>query len=312
MPKILHVSDTHILVTKRHDEYRQVFQKIYDIASQQEVTHIVHTGDLFHSKLQLTPECVSLAVEFLRNLSDIAPVYIIPGNHDCSLRNSKRLDSISPIIDAINSDRIHYFRNSGEYEHNGIVFGAFSMLDPDNYPKVSDKNKLNIALYHGSISGVVTDSGYVIAHGDCNVDIFENYDYALLGDIHQSNQKVDDEGKIRYCGSTVQQNFGETDDKGVLVWNIIDKNNFDVKHYRIPCPKPFVTLELNEDGTVPEWFKVSKGSRIRLTSTHNLSVDRVKNAIDVCKNIFKPESVTFVNKALTNKENLQKVSNLSP
>ena len=311
MPKILHVSDTHVLLNKRHDEYREVFQQIYDLARKQQVTHIVHTGDLFHSKLQLTPECVSLAVEFLRNLADIAPVYMICGNHDLSLKSTKRLDSITPIIEAIKSDRIHYFRNSGEYNFEDVTFGAFSMLDPDNYPQVSDPTKINIALYHGSISGVVTDSGYIISHGDCDVSIFKNYDYALLGDIHISNQKVDDEGRVRYAGSTIQQNFAEDINKGVLIWDIKDKNNFIVTEHLFACPKPFITLDLDNEGRFEEWRKLPPQSRIRLQTFYNLTADRVKNALDAVKSKYRPESVTFVSKALTNKENLAKVSNLS-
>ena len=44
-----------------------------------------------------------------------------------------------------------------------------------------------------------------------------------MGDIHKTNQILDTEGRVRYCGSTVQQNFGETNDKGFLIWEIEDK-----------------------------------------------------------------------------------------
>ena len=40
------------------------------------------------------------------------------------------------------------------------------------------------------------------------------FDYGFLGDIHKTNQVLDHAGHIRYCGSTVQQNHGETNDKG--------------------------------------------------------------------------------------------------
>ena len=106
MPKIAHISDTHIPTIKRHDEYRQVFEQIYTKLREEKVDYIVHTGDLFHTKLQLTPESVTLAVEFLKNLGSIAPVYIIAGNHDTNLRNNRRLDSISPIVEAISNNWI--------------------------------------------------------------------------------------------------------------------------------------------------------------------------------------------------------------
>ena len=47
----------------------------------------------------------------------------------------------------------------------------------------------------------------------------------MLGDIHKT-QQLDKEGRIWYAGSTVQQNFGESLDKGYLLWDIEDRDNF--------------------------------------------------------------------------------------
>lgn len=314
MLRIAHISDTHIPTIKRHDEYRQVFEQIYNKLREEKPSYIVHTGDLFHTKLQLTPESVTLAVEFLKNLGSIAPTFIIAGNHDTNLRNNKRLDSISPIVDAIGDSNITYFRGSGTHYYKDVVFNVLSIFDRENWVSFADAQPTSrpvIALFHGSIKGVITDTGYVIEHGDSDVEIFRGHDYALLGDIHLTNQKVDDEGRIRYAGSTVQQNFGETDDKGFLIWDIEDKNNFSVRSITIKCPKPFVTLHLWNDGSIQDTYTPPKGARIRLISEFNLSVDKVKNAIDVAKTRFKPESVTFVSKAVSTKENLQEVGNLS-
>ena len=64
---IVHVSDIHIRLTKRHDEYREVFEKLYaEIKKTPENTIVVNTGDTFHSKVDLSPEAVQLASEFLR------------------------------------------------------------------------------------------------------------------------------------------------------------------------------------------------------------------------------------------------------
>ena len=56
--------------------------------------------------------------------------------------------------------------------------------------------------------------------------IFDNFDFAFLGDIHKTNQILDEEGKVRYPGSLVQQNFGESNDKGYLVWDIENKDEY--------------------------------------------------------------------------------------
>ena len=310
--KIAHISDTHIKTLKEHEEYNQVFDKIYQHLRDEKVDYIVHTGDIAHTKTQISPEFVDMCSKFFANLADIAPLHIILGNHDGNLRNSNRQDAISPIVTALNNSNITLYKNSGEYIiSDKLAFNVLSIFDKEGWAKPSAQERINIALYHGSINGVVTDTGYVIEHGDDVLDIFDGNDYALLCDIHLANQIVDPDGRMRYAGSTVQQNFGETDDKGFLVWDIKDKDAFEVKHVRIPNPKPYVTLKLGIDGEIGDEYKLSKGARIRLISEVNLSVDKVKNALDVAKARFKPESVTYVNKSANNKENLEQVSNLS-
>ena len=312
MPKIAHISDTHIKTLKQHDEYKQVFEKIYEHLRNEKVDYIVHTGDIAHTKTQISPEFVDVCGQFFTKLSQIAPLHIILGNHDGNLRNSNRQDAISPIVTALNNEKIFLYKNSGEYiVSDTLAFNVLSVFDKEGWVKPSSQERINIALYHGSINGVITDTGYIIEHGDDVIDIFEGHDYALLGDIHLANQKVDPDGRMRYAGSTIQQNFGETDDKGFLLWDIRSKDDFEVKHVRIPNPKPFITIELGTDGEIGDGIKLPKGSRIRLVSRNNLSVDKVKGAIDVAKTRFKPESVTYVNKSIDTKENLQEVSSLS-
>jgi exonuclease SbcC len=122
-----------------------------------------------------------------------------------------------------------------------------------------------------------------------------------------SNQILDTEGKVRYCGSTVQQNFGETDDKGFLIWDIQSKESFSCKHYAIPNPRPFVTLVLDENGVLPE-IDVKKGARVRIVADKNVTLEKVKKATEVVKSRFQPESVTFVNKAVISKASAEEIS----
>ena len=72
--------------------------------------------------------------------------------------------------------------------------------------------------------------GWVMDYGDHDVSIFAGHDYAMLGDIHKTNQILDEDGRVRYCGSIVQQNHGETNDKGFLIWEIDSKDDFAVAH----------------------------------------------------------------------------------
>ena len=99
--KFAHIADTHIKNLKYHYEYKEVFKQLYSALQEEEVDCIVHCGDIAHTKTQISPEFVDLCSDFFRNLANIAPTYIILGNHDGNLRNSSRQDAITPIVEAV-------------------------------------------------------------------------------------------------------------------------------------------------------------------------------------------------------------------
>jgi DNA repair exonuclease SbcCD ATPase subunit/DNA repair exonuclease SbcCD nuclease subunit len=307
--KIAHIADTHIRNYKYHREYRAVFDQIYDKLKEEKVDYIVHCGDLAHTKTQLSPEYFDLATSFLKNLADIAPTYIILGNHDGNLKNEHRQDAITPIANALRHPNLNLLKNAGETVVTGnIAFNVLSVFDEENWVAPSSNKRINIALYHGSVSGVKTDTGWVMTHGDHPITIFKGHDYVLLGDIHKTNQILDEEGRVRYPGSTVQQNFGETDDKGFLLWDIQSKEDFTCKHIVIQNPKPFITINLTPTGRMPKGLSVKKGARLRLVSNNNLSLEAMRKAIDVAKQRFKPDTITFLNRAAGQRGNVEEIT----
>ena len=96
--RIAHLSDIHIRKTRRHEEYRVVLDNLLLSLESLSIDRIVIAGDLLHNKTDLSPEAVQLASEYLDVLSDIAPIDLILGNHDCVINQHNRLDSLSPII----------------------------------------------------------------------------------------------------------------------------------------------------------------------------------------------------------------------
>ncbi len=293
--KFAHIADTHIRNLRFHYEYNEVFKQLYDSLEKEKVDYIIHCGDIAHTKTQISPEFVEMAAAFFTNLSKIAPTYIILGNHDGNLKNSNRQDALSPIIDALSLKNLHLLKGAGETNLNkDFCINVLSVFDEDNWVSPTDPDRINIALYHGAIDRSKTDLNWTLG-GDHDISIFEDFDFAFLGDIHKT-QQLDKEGRIWYAGSTVQQNFGESLDKGYLLWDIESKDKFTNKLITFSNPKPFVTLVLNKDGTLPE-KEVPEGARLRLVAEHNVSPDVWRKSVDVAKYKFKPESVTYTNKA---------------
>jgi len=296
--RIAHIADTHIKNLKYHYEYKKVFEQLYEILRKENVDYIVHCGDIAHTKTQISPEFVELCSDFFMNLEAIAPTYIILGNHDGNLKNSSRQDALSPIVSALNLPNLHLLKNAGETVlEPDLALNVLSVFDEENWVAPSDQSRINIALYHGAIGGVSTDVGWVMDHGDHDIGVFAGHDFAMLGDIHKTNQILDHEGRVRYCGSTVQQNHGETNDKGFLIWDIEDKNTFTVNHHVLLNPKPFMTIELTPKGRMPKGTKIPSGARLRLVSNNNLPLDVMRKAVEVAKSRFKPESISFLNRA---------------
>ena len=299
MKRIAHISDTHIRNLKYHDEYQHVFNQIYDSLKQEQPDYIVHTGDLAHTKTQLSPEYFEMASNFLKSLADIAPTIMILGNHDGNLKNGDRQDAVTPIVEAMQHPNFTLLKNSGEYSpETGLTFNVLSVFDRDNWQKPSNKNGINIALYHGAIQGSLVGSDFSLDHGEDDVSIFKDFDYAMLGDIHRT-QYLDNNKRVWYAGSTVQQNFGESELKGYLMWNIHSKDKHNVEKRLFRSLRPFVTVQLNQDGTLPK-RDVPRGSRLRLVSNYNLPVAKLKRACDYAQVKWSPHTVSFVNKAAHN------------
>lgn len=308
MIKIAHIADTHIRNLKYHYEYREAFKDLYKQLKKEQPDYIVHCGDIAHTKTQLSPEFFALASEFLTNLGDIAPTIIILGNHDGNLKNATREDAITPIVDALEHPNLHLLKNAGEFSlDEKVVFNVLSVFDEENWIHPSDDSKINIALYHGSISNCQTDLGYTMEFGEHEIDIFKHFDYAMLGDIHK-RQILDNKGKIQYCGSTIQQNFGEDIDKGFLLWKITDKETFTVKHHVIDNPRPFITINLTKEGKLPK-VNVPVGCRLRLIAKTNIPPIKMKRATDFAKIKWKPHTVSF--RIKTNTYGSEQSTNLS-
>ncbi len=308
--KFAHLADTHIRNLKYHKEYREVFKQLYKKLLKEKPDFIIHCGDIAHTKTQISPEFVEMCSDFLRNLADIAPTYVILGNHDGNLKNSSRQDALTPIVSALNHPSLYLLKDSGEVRlDDQFTINVLSVFDRDNWQNPTSYERINIALYHGSVGGVKTDTGWKMEHGDDDINIFNNFDYGFLGDIHKTNQSLDKSGKIRYCGSTVQQNHGETNDKGFLLWDILDKDNFTCKHIILQNPKPFVTVKLTPKGRLPNKLNVQKSARLRLISENNLPLDVVRRAVDVAKVRFKPESVTYLSRSAGERGSVESLTN---
>jgi DNA repair exonuclease SbcCD nuclease subunit len=145
-------------------------------------------GDIVHSKVELSPEMIQLTFDFLRRIADLFPTILIPGNHDCSLNNSSRLDALSPIVDNLKHPNLYYLKDTGLYQFGNCVFSVMSIFDEKNDYITGEEipnNYTKIALYHGPVNTASTDVGYKVTNSKISMNDFMGFDLAIFGDIHK-------------------------------------------------------------------------------------------------------------------------------
>ena len=321
---IYHISDIHIRNNnKRHDEYKEVFERLYLkikslVGSNKDDSLIVVTGDIMHSKTELSPESIKLVWQFFKNLSKILSVIAIPGNHDCNLSNKERLDAISPILEDIGRlSNFYYLKKSGYYQYYNIIFGVTSIYD-DKLIKASDvtkqmkksinqKKKYLIALFHGTIHRSSEDIGYKKNKTDFLVEDFKGYDYVMLGDIHKF-QYMNEEKTIAYAGSLIQQTFGESPKgHGVLQWDLFEGTS---KHIEILNDYGFCTLKIINGELQKEKIPKKPYLRFQLENTTEKKYQEIYSSIEKNHNIqgvFKEQIVSNI--AISISSNVNKISN---
>ena len=277
--KFAHFADVHWRGLSRHDEYIRAFKRAFDGLRKENVDAIFIVGDIVHSKTQgISPELIDSLCWWFREMNDIAPTYITLGNHDGLILNKDREDAISPIIRALNLPNLHLIKNTEKFSHNDeIELVNFSCFDEESWDKISPtKNKINIALFHGAVRGSKTDIDWEL-DGEVEAKMFSEYDFVFLGDIHK-HQFLDEENRIAYCGSTIQQNFGETPDKGYLLWEIDSSDVYSTTHVPVYNDTPFVTIDWM--GTVTETLDVADehpdNARFRIRTTVPISQGEIR------------------------------------
>ena len=259
---IHHISDIQIRNLKRHREYEQVFEGLYEEVRKNPKNAISYIGgDIAHSKTEMSPELVDQLSRLFRNLADICPLVIIAGNHDANLNNLNRMDVLTPIVENLNHPNLHYLKRTGIYTCADTDLIVWDVWDKESdYIKAKDVpgDRKKVVLFHGTVDRSETDLGFKLP-SKVKMSMFKGYDLGLLGDIHK-RQFLDKDERIAYCGSLVQQNHGEDIGKGYLLW---DMETLKSEYIEIPNEYGYYTINI-DDGKLPELPDFPKKPRIRV------------------------------------------------
>lgn len=186
--KVAHISDIHIKKSMdRHQEYREVFEKLYENVKNETPDRIVIVGDIYDNFIDIEGEALILMGEFLINLSNISKTIITRGNHDIRKKHKTRIDTIETVTTLLSNSGITYYNKSGFYEDENVIWAVWDHVDGLNpwkdIPHKKVKNKIYIDLYHDPINGCALYNGMRMEGKYPNIKDFKG-NYSMFGDIH--------------------------------------------------------------------------------------------------------------------------------
>lgn len=279
--KILHTSDLHIgkyigtYDLKEDTEY--VLNQVVDTAIRERVEVVLISGDVF-DRPNPSEEAIKMYVSFLKELLDKnIKVIAISGNHDSGIRLSAYKDILGKGYFVEGEFYSPMRKVSLNDEYGPVNFYMLPFFTPfivksnlklekglENYDLAMDEiikrenidtSQRNIILAHQFVAGFKfggSEEDFSYSNGDeknvagvgiISLDKFQNFDYVALGHIHKP-QKISRE-TIRYSGSLLKYKTSEIDgpDKSVVIIDLKEKGNIEVKLDPIKPLHPFVKIE---------------------------------------------------------------------
>ncbi len=323
MKKIAHIADLHLRSYEYLDEVRFTLNELIESLKIEKPDIIYLGGDIYHNKLTVTNEYFDICSKMFRDMSNIAPVIVILGNHDLALNNANRLDAITPVLNALGQTThpVHFLRSSTDSisfpgDNHTLFFHVLSILDEKakwpNQDTVLNglqtgaykEEDIHIALYHGSINGCLLDNDWTSRGNKDDLDVFAGFDFGLLGDIHKFQMLTD---RVAYPGSLRQGNFGEDTEKGYLLWQVESKDKFSVDRVILPQKRYFYTIQIDKASDLEKDDKISQGSRVRVVVKDRVGLVEEAEIKDKVKEWYKPCNDVTVS-SLFDGSSLQSVS----
>lgn len=248
MIKLLHISDTHMGNRQyksdlRKNDFMDAFEESIDIAINNNVDAVFHTGDLFDNP---NPDVstVNKTLDVLIKLKEEdIDFYTIVGNHE-----RKREDQWVDLMDRLSSvnrlDKTPEVIGNGEEEVGLYGIDAVRKPEWDNTSfelKEFNEERCNILCMHELVHPPVPE--HMADHElDSILDRTNNIDILALGDYHEISESKKKGVQVYYPGSTEKTSMNESDDHKVFLLTI-DEENFKKEGISLDSPRDFMEVE---------------------------------------------------------------------
>jgi calcineurin-like phosphoesterase family protein len=228
MSKIFLIGDSHIGLgypnkadkwLKIHQEYFSEFLIPLLKSRVKKGDIIIHLGDLFDNRNVIPINLLNYGLDIVVEISKIAPLHIIIGNHDCWSKSSDEINTLRP-FKYIPNVKIYDKTSKLEYNGNKLLLMPYIDKRKDQIDLISNNRDCDYLFCHSDLNGArmhLTSVGH--RNPDkIDVDEFREFKGVYSGHIHI----VDRHKNFTFVGSNFQMDRNDYgDQKGIF---IIDTN----------------------------------------------------------------------------------------
>ena len=300
-------ADWHITTRTVYAKVRLEFlsENVTLLADKGKKNHIdffVLLGDIFNTINPSEEERFFFATQ-VKKLIIVAPVYLIPGNHD----GNDQISAFSSLGELVNDKRLIIINKRCIIKMYGykVCFLPYSSNLPKYILKARNKNT-GILFSHFSLIGAKVSKENFRLKSWIDSRLLTSFKYVGLGDVHKG-QNIDN---CYYSGSTNKISFGEIiDDKYFLIVDI-DKEIKTKKIYTTDIKlieydeKTIHKLDNNEKYVAK--IKYKKENKDLMKKLYNDLINR-PNVVDVKMEIINNEIIKSEVKKLDYRKTIQEI-----
>lgn len=194
MSKIFLIGDTHIglgypnSADKWFKVHQQYFSEFLIPLLKKEVQDgdiIVHLGDLFDNRNIIPINLLNFGLEIVEQLSQIAPLHIILGNHDCWHKSSSEINTIRPFKWIPN---VKIWEKTGilEFEGKKLLMMPYIEKKSEQIQLIIENRNCDYLFCHSDLNGAKMHLTSVAHKNPDKIDVeeFSSFRKVYSGHIH--------------------------------------------------------------------------------------------------------------------------------
>lgn len=311
MNRVFIIGDTHLSLGfpnnadkwfKVHQEYFKDFLLPLLKKEVKEGDIIVHLGDLFDNRDVIPINILNYGLDIVVEISKIAPLHIIIGNHDCWSKSSDEINTIRPFKFIPN---VYVYDKTTKIEHNGysLVMMPYIEKKKEQIAQILKYKGSDYLFCHSDLNGARMHLTSV-AHRNIDkidVDEFKAFKGVYSGHIHI----VDRHKNFTFVGSNFQMDRNDyNDQKGIFILDLETGTDEFIPNKISPIFKK-VRIKEDKDIDILEELKNTK-DYIDIEISNNLLVNnrKLRRKLEMLLENSKFSSISYIDDITNNLEEI--------